>query len=406
MKLLELLKISLKNIVKRLKSSIKIFIGFSLVSMILISFFSFDKAYSNSIEELRNEGNNLYSISVRKAGYEPFTYDADAIESISGVKSAEYMRVSINLTRMNQKVIIDDVEYAHASYINSVYIDYTKEDIPYNEREKYLSISGSENYIKYGRFINAENEFMASENIIRRWGYENSESLLGSTFRMHGDNNTIVVNDMVLVGIIDEGINNLLVLPLNSIIESQVLYSLVVYSNDYASLIGIRDQLNILLPFSRTEISIPENEEEILSIKKQQGVVESLISIFGIIIVSTIIANILLSLIFSIKQKGAYYGILEANGMRKWHLFLISFIELLILFIVSLVFSFIVAINIFRLVNTVLASQFSFSFTIGFGDYMMIFLSSAGIGIIIITLLSCLSMFGLLKKPICRLLAV
>ncbi|MDR3318019.1 MAG: FtsX-like permease family protein [Clostridiales bacterium] len=140
-------------------------------------------------------------------------------------------------------------------------------------------------------------------------------------------------------------------------------------------------------------------------LERQQRLCNKIISLIGIVLLAALMINLIVILLFDIKKKGGYFGVLKAQGMTNANIFQIIFNELYLLFSVAAVAAMAVTVLIMELVSGMTNKLVGITTSLNAGAYGLIFLSVIAAGLLVVFLLSLLLIKSRLKRTAARLLS-
>jgi hypothetical protein len=168
--------------------------------------------------------------------------------------------------------------------------------------------------IKFGRYVNNENEFVCTENFLKILGVNDLENSLGKQFKiLNNENQTekTLMSNKTLVGIINDDIkdldiNNGEIIPeiyvnsdnLNNNIMTNTFIFLDVYLDSYYERIEVSEKIKGILPTKYNVIALTDSEV-MHSLEGQKKIIKSIMIITSVIL---IIAVILIEYLITLKS--------------------------------------------------------------------------------------------------------
>lgn len=410
MKIHDCFILACKNIIRRIKSSIKIFINFILIAFLFVSFFTLNNAFNEKMNNLLKAKDYEKFISIYQ--FKPILFEEDQIKLLDNVIDIDYQKMFWR--NYNNKIMVNSETIFENSSFYCYLTDINKDQIPYMYRLIAEDKATNTNYLKYGTYISNSNEILISEKLLNNWGYLNAETALGSTISII-DKNEILLDNYEIVGVLDGDLtsnttydfNNTIIISqdiLNDITINEINYYLLVFYKDLDLSENLLLELREMMPEYEINLNMLDNDYAIKKIHNQKIVINSIISTLGAILIFTLLINILLSLYFITNQKGSFYGIMLANGIKRSSLFFIHWIELLIIYTVSLIISMILLLLISYFLNNTLFNFLNLIINPSTIDLIVVFFRSFLMGLLIVSIISFIIINRIVRQPLKDLL--
>lgn len=353
------LKVSLMNVKRNKKTSIQTIILISVLTILISTFF----IYSLSI----NSAFALLSSSKQSANNIKIVADKQLYENEDIINQIESQNINELIFNANALIIpfsseilfeIDNINYKLKSALMLKFID----KIPENEKKEFDILYENIPLIKYGRMPANDQEIICSELVLSNLGISDIDNVINKSITISYSNDNISIKNFIIVGVIDNNYYNLeifggdiipeIILPFSNIYNidnNNVFYYIDIYFNSF---FDQKDTLIFLEKILNDQYSLVKNDTSIFkSLEAQSNLIKNIYSILGLIVIIAIFINMIYILYNNI-NKGDHYGVLKASGFRSKDTWFLLILELLYLYILSLIISIVMIIALIFLINS------------------------------------------------------
>jgi hypothetical protein len=138
--------------------------------------------------------------------------------------------------------------------------------------------------------------------------------------------------------------------------------------------------------------------------EKQQILCGEILIIAGIMLLIALSVNLFIVVLYDIKRKGIFFGVLKAQGMTNKDIYFIIFIELAACYAAAAVLGTVASAIIMELIAKITASALYVELTLDFLSYLSIGLCVFGGGLVLLSLFSFILLRAHIKQNVVKLL--
>ncbi|MDR1905716.1 MAG: hypothetical protein LBQ27_02210 [Clostridiales bacterium] len=409
-----ILKIAIYNLVQRRKTTIKIVVGFILVCILFVTVFSYNVAVDRQFEELVYVRMSSNYVEIEYEGELP-DENIDYFESIEGVNQIRTIGRGY-LDVENYQVYLDEKRYDFKSDVYLISVE-NGEIISKNEYTEFKYRFPNE-HISYGTLDRKENEIVVNYRFVHTLGLSVND-VLGKTLNMvytsGGTTQERLVN-MKIVGVLSDAQSNLystywgINFFVNQDLSKHIKRTTYIYLNNFKTGIEIYEKIKhslegvITAEIGYLGYSGKSLIESFAFLENQRNLVNRIMGVIGLLLLIALVINIITILLYDVKRKGIYFGVMKAEGMTDWNSFMIIFTELIMVFSVAVVVSMFVSAELIELIGQFTFSTTRISLTLNLSDYTLIGLGVFLGGAVFLLILSMILIRIHIKRDVVRLL--
>lgn len=379
MKIFDVIRLSLLNIKCNIKMAMCIGIGFFIINFIILVSFSYGYSMNNHLKDLIDNSISQAYLSIADPLTDDEIRDICSDSSIEGVfrcHSYDYpsylksmdSSLKVRATTLDEVCLTTDDNVYYG--VNDFSYDFGLDESTKSSRndkqvlfrvscvdfEDSLQFASCEirefnnnydgNLMLYGKDFNKEKQIILSDYMLEKFGVnkEEQEKYVGKkiSLSVKTQNGYLkVIDDYQLCGIIDSNFyrvssrEKLSQIMVSSIDEDYIGYSIErIFCYNFSDLVKFYDNNDFeqLIP-TRTAFEVSE-------IEAQKELFNDIISISGVILVFTVLTFVNLLIFFYFKRRKNFIGMEKAMGLDNIRLYVLIFVELLSLGVVSLVLAF------------------------------------------------------------------
>ncbi len=379
MKIFDVIRLSLLNIKCNIKMAIYIVIGFFIINFIILVSFSYGYSMNSHLKNLIDNSISQAYFSIIDSLTDDEIGDICSDSSIEGVFKCYTYDYSSYLKDIDNSLKIKETTLDEVCLTTGADVYYGVNDFSYdfgfdegskvskNDKQVFFGISyiDFENSLQfascelrefnnnfdndlmlYGKDFDKEKQIILSDYMLDKFGInkEEQEKYVGKkiSLSVKTQNGYLkVIDDYQLCGIIDSNFyritsrKNLPQIMVSSIDEAYLGYSIErMFCYNFSDLVKFYDN-------NDEEQLIPTKTAfEVSEIEAQQKLFNDIISISGVILVFTILTFVNLLIFFYFKRRKNFIGMEKAMGLDNVRLYILIFVELLSLGVISLVVAF------------------------------------------------------------------
>ncbi|MEE0930426.1 MAG: hypothetical protein UIM53_05455 [Acutalibacteraceae bacterium] len=379
MKIFDVIRLSLLNIKCNIKMAMCIGIGFFIINFIILVSFSYGYSMNNHLKDLIDNSISQAYLSIADPLTDDEIRDICSDSSIEGVFRCHSYDYPSYLKNMDSSLKIRETTLDEVCLTTDDNVYYGVNDFSYdfgldegtkasrNDKQVLFRVSCIDfedslqfascelrefnnnfdgNLMLYGKDFNKEKQIILSDYMLEKFGVnkEEQEKYVGKkiSLSVKTPNGYLkVIDDYQLCGIIDSNFyrvssrEKLSQIMVSSIDEDYIGYSIErIFCYNFSDLVKFYDDNDEekLIP-TRTAFEVSE-------IEAQKKLFNDIISISGVILVFTILTFVNLLIFFYFKRRKNFIGMEKAMGLDNIRLYVLIFVELLSLGVVSLVIAF------------------------------------------------------------------
>ncbi|MDR1939846.1 MAG: ABC transporter permease [Clostridiales bacterium] len=446
MAVLNSIKIALYNIKQRRATSLKIFVSFVLINILLVSIISYNFAAKLQYREIIQMKSSLSYIYLMQ-NYDLYEEEKNFIESLEGISQIRTEKVVFYDNDFRDfKVVVNGLNHTSVGddFFNFRFVSRSDAKIinpsEYAEFEKRFPRKN----IVFGKAVANENEVVLSYEFVRKFSLDVDDILNRDISIVYTDKNEpeqrehFIVKNVKLVGVLSQEINEMLqssyemeIYVSSDIAEpSQILtylfwddlrnieercmevveYFLSRYPRpQFQSIETMQAPTNADMRFNavmqltsnlmpnRRVTPIYVSGADIIRysvLTNQQELIGSIMSVIIFLLCVALFINMIATLFYDIKRKGIYFGVLKAQGMTSMRVLGIVFAELMILFLSAIVISSVLAYFLLMGIGQVTLNVINVRLLLSLSDYITVALYVFGGSTALISLLG----FVLIRK--------
>jgi ABC-type antimicrobial peptide transport system permease subunit len=358
------------NIKQRWATSLKIAVGFTSICILITTFFTYNLAINRELAVLINESasDNYIYIQEENALSEQ---DMNFLKALDGVNEVITEGI-IHDNDLEYELIFDGNKYI----IENVLCIFSREETELISKNEYLEFNnrfkGKE--ILYGRAAKNEHEAVVTFNILKILGL-GVNNVIGKTIKL-----PVFEESFIIVGVFSDEYEYL-----SSVLDYTVNYFVNIGMNNFrikttkiflSSYNGAEEIINkISSHFNGKYVAVYSGDyikEYYTIFEKQRTLCNEIMLIAGGLLLVALLVNLFTILIYDIKRKGIYFGVMKAQGMTSGGIYLTIFTELVILFIAAAISGVFFSSFLVNLLGTILTSGLYVELTVSLTDYLPI----------------------------------
>lgn len=422
-----LFQLSIDNIMSRKKTAIKIMVAFLLIAIVINCFLYVSLSLNDASKTLMRESINKYYIAVYNGTSSTNkVITPEELDKLSQIKGVAETRTYGHLTTRLSRVIVHNDTIEDINDIKTAFIIFHQPNEPTfvdNELSAYNKHRQGSPII-HGRDIEQVGEILVTKSLLQSWGFADNNNNIDETIfnndisvREQNDRFTIL-NYVRVVGVIDDYYFNAvydsaynkhygMIAYENTVLDAfnGKAYFYHLYYEEYTDESSILKAVNSINS-SLTTKSLLSEDPSISELINQRNVSIRVFLLLGGVLLVAIILSIILALSYIFKRKGAYYGIMKANGITNIDLFMLTFFEIMILNIIALITSWSTSLFMISILGELISLIISHTYIIKPITVALVFTFSGLIGLLLTIVIATASIFWILRQSTCKLLKI
>lgn len=377
MRLRHILTLMWYNMKSKKRSVFYLFMGFLFMVLLIQSFMVYTAILDHKYRNIQQNDSSNYLV-LRKAVNQ---MDLDYIRAFN---KTEMVVSTTNLE-------IENFNYSH-SYFQIGDDRYSFEDkssfpkvttFNYELKEHYQFLTAFilkdyyEDFLLAGRYPNHSNEVLLTKNFLEFYGL-NVDDILFKNVTLR-DELKILLNDIFIAGILDDSYLNLsedvpfnlfgIITIFNQARLQSLLNNFSTYMSYYSTVYFTTYQ-DIMITVNAMKDNFSEyvieysgqmSADMVELLLRQSVFAQEMFKLIGTILILAMLISLMVSIIFRIRNQAIYISISHVYGMKKGALYLSIYLELLVIYVLSVVSSTALAYGLFRVINNLFGPAFRIS---------------------------------------------